>query len=161
MTVTTDWTLTVHNDFCSAVLVILFACWFDHWLSLWFDDLFFALAWPSRLTGRSLSILPQWGISQLVHLWFDDLSFAMMWPSRLVLRTFLVQLFKKKSYWIKHRRTSKVLSALSRASLYRDEARRGVSVATAPEGRKAWPSPTHDNRHSPLSGALDVSGAAL
>ena len=40
----------------------------------------------------------------------------------------------KSFYQIKHvgLRTDKVVSALSRASLYRDEARRGVSVATAP-----------------------------
>ena len=31
----------------------------------------------------------------------------------------------------------KAVSALSRASLYRDEARRGVSVAAEPEGRQA------------------------
>ena len=42
------------------------------------------------------------------------------------------QLVKTKSNWIDHRCTGKVLLALSRASMYRDEARRGVSVAAVP-----------------------------
>ena len=71
------------------VVSSLIKCMFFFVLFLFFY-LCFALIWPSRLTGRSLSIVNQrwplqWGISQSVHPWFDDLSFFMIRPSWLPL----------------------------------------------------------------------------
>ena len=140
---------------------------FDYWPNPWFDDLCFALLWPSRLTGRSLSTvtkrwLPQWGISQLAHLWLDDLPWYDLLGYQLVKKK------KKKSLPTKlstdvRARSCQLWAVRVCTETKLDEACRWLPRPEHAESREQRkPSPSHDSRHLPsLSGALDVSGAEL
>ena len=151
------------HRFLQCGLSDLICLWFDHWLSLWFDDLCFALIWPSRSTGRSPSVMNQMipavgyrPVSSPVTCWLVFRHDLTLVPRRR--RTIPTTLSTDV-----RARSCQLWAVRVCTETKLDEACRWLPLSEHAESRKQRkPSPTHDNRHLPsLSGALDVSGAAL